>query len=93
MRDFRWQRILFVALAGVTLLLIACSGPSGNRATVRRVDRFQEDMIEGAPTEVRQTESLALLDFAPEAVAGNPSNLGWKAGVGGTAGPISILKW
>ena len=82
MPDFRWQRILFVALATVTLLLVTCSGPSRHQITLRLVDEFQEEMVKGAPTEVRQTEPLALWDFAREAAAENPPNLGWKAGDG-----------
>ena len=84
MPGFRWERILFVALAAVTLLLVTCSGPSNHQASLRLVDLFQEEMVKGAPTEVRQTEPLELWDFTQEAEASAESapNLGWKAGDG-----------
>ena len=85
MRDFRWQKVLYAALVSVALLLIACSGPSGSQATLRLVDRFQEDMVKGAPTQVREVEPLGLWDFTMEVGAESAPSLGWKAG-GGVSG-------
>ena len=82
MTDFRWQRVPYAALVPVTLLLVACSGPSGSQGPVRLVDRFQEDMVMGAPTEVREAEPLGLWHFTIEVDAESAPNLGWKAGDG-----------
>ena len=84
MRDSRWPRGLYVALVPVVLLLVACSGPHSNQATLRLVDRFQEDMVKGAPTEVGHIEPLGLWDFTQDAETGGetPVNLGWMAGDG-----------
>ena len=59
-------------------------GPSSHQASLRLVDLFQENMVKGAPTEVRQTEPLGLWDFTQEAEASAESapNLGWRAGDG-----------
>ncbi len=82
MTDFRWQKVPYAALVPVTLLLVACSGPTGSQGPVRLVDRFQEDMVMGAPTEVREAEPLGLWDFTIEVDAESAPNLGWKAGDG-----------
>ncbi len=52
-----------VAVAAVLLALAGCSGDVGQVSTVRLVDRFQPEAVQGAPLEVSQPPPLESWEF------------------------------
>lgn len=66
--------------------LPACRrAPTAEEVTLHLIDHFRYEMVDGAPTEVREPEPLGLWDFSqpPAASQGEaPETLGWKVGAG-----------
>ena len=84
MRDsLRAERAFFLALLGLMMGVVSCSGPTDSPAVFRLVDGFKGEMVSGAPATVRPPEPLALWDFgAPVEGKELAGNLGWQVGDG-----------
>ncbi|MDA2926007.1 sulfatase [Acidobacteria bacterium AH-259-G07] len=85
------QRMLGAGFLLLALPLVifpaACGGgPSSDSISIRLVDHFRPEMVEGAPVEVKEPEPLAVWDFGepePETPPEEaPQTRGWKSGVG-----------
>ena len=76
-----------VLWALVTALLAACGGGSTDAVSVRLVDRFKPDLVQGSPTRVKEVEPVAwnFGDPPPEGLKEARPTHGWKA-AGGVTG-------